>query len=147
MLLANTIFESFLAKYSIWLCSGFSVAQNGHFLRRGASTIWFVHHFVPLLPRLRIFLDQLRLAVPPRGGVSSSTTCSVAVIEGHQPKLWSRDFKSAPATYRSHRSSLSWSTPFMLAILRPQLRTCCVRSANVGCWDSHVARARPYQQN
>ena len=33
------IFEWFLAKYSIWLCSGFSVAQNGHFLRRGASTI------------------------------------------------------------------------------------------------------------
>jgi hypothetical protein len=68
MLLANTIFESFLAKYSIWLCSGFSVAQNGHFLRQGASTIWFfVNHFVPLLPRLRICLDQLRLAVPPRG--------------------------------------------------------------------------------
>ena len=31
MLLANTIFESFLAKHSIWLCTGFSVAQNGHF--------------------------------------------------------------------------------------------------------------------
>jgi hypothetical protein len=39
MLLANTIFESFLAKHSIWLCRGFSVAQNGHFLRQGPSTI------------------------------------------------------------------------------------------------------------
>ena len=33
-----------------------------------------------------------------KGGVSTSTTCSVAVIEVHQPKLWSLDFKFAPAT-------------------------------------------------
>jgi hypothetical protein len=39
MLFCNTIFEWFLAKYSIWLCTGFSVAQNGHFLWQGASTI------------------------------------------------------------------------------------------------------------
>jgi hypothetical protein len=39
MLFCNTIFEWLLAKYSIWLCTGFSVAQNGHFLWRGASTI------------------------------------------------------------------------------------------------------------
>jgi hypothetical protein len=39
MHLCNTIFKWFLAKISIWLCTGFSVAQNGHFLRRGASTI------------------------------------------------------------------------------------------------------------
>jgi hypothetical protein len=31
-----------------------------------------------------------------KGGVSTSTTCSVAVIEVHQPKLWSLDFKFAP---------------------------------------------------
>jgi hypothetical protein len=32
MLFCNIIFEWLLAKYSIWLCTGFSVAQNGHFL-------------------------------------------------------------------------------------------------------------------
>jgi hypothetical protein len=69
MLLASTIFESFRGVYYIWLCTGFWVAQNGKFLRRGASTLsLFVHHFLPLLPRLRIWLCQLRLAVPPRGG-------------------------------------------------------------------------------
>jgi hypothetical protein len=30
--LGRMIFEWFLAKYPIWLCTGFSVAQNGHFL-------------------------------------------------------------------------------------------------------------------
>ena len=39
MLFCYIIFKWFLAKYSIWLCTRFSVAQNGHFLRRGASTI------------------------------------------------------------------------------------------------------------
>jgi hypothetical protein len=44
------------------------VAQNGHFMRRGASTPgFFVNHIVPLLLPLRTCLDQLRLAVPPRG--------------------------------------------------------------------------------
>jgi hypothetical protein len=28
----DIIFKWFLAKYSIWLCTGFSVAQNSHFL-------------------------------------------------------------------------------------------------------------------
>ena len=30
-------------------------------------SIFSVHHFVPLLKRLRIFLDQLQLTLPPRG--------------------------------------------------------------------------------
>jgi hypothetical protein len=30
VLFCNTIFEWFLAKYSIWLCFGFSLAQNDH---------------------------------------------------------------------------------------------------------------------
>jgi hypothetical protein len=60
MLFCNIIFEWFLAKISIWLCSGFSVAQNDLFTRQGADAIYFfVHHFVPLLTRVRIFLDQL----------------------------------------------------------------------------------------
>jgi hypothetical protein len=44
-------------------------------------------------------LDQLRLAVPPRGGVSTSTTCCVAVIEVHQPKRLSLDWNFAPRAY------------------------------------------------
>ena len=34
-----------------------------------------------------------------KGGVSTSTTCSVAVIEVHQPKLLSLDLNFAPTTY------------------------------------------------
>ena len=34
-----------------------------------------------------------------KGGVSSSTVCSVAVIEVHKPKLLSFGFKFAPTTY------------------------------------------------
>jgi hypothetical protein len=49
-----------------WLFSG---SKLPFYVTTGAGTIcFFVHHFVPLLARLRIFLDQLRLAVPPRGG-------------------------------------------------------------------------------
>ena len=62
-----------------------------------------------------------------KGGVSTSTTCSVAVIEVHQPKLLSRDLNFAAITYRSHGPSASWSTPFMcgcyfLSVLGPWWR-------------------------
>ena len=45
---------------------------------------------MPLLPRLRICLDQLRLADRQGGRLNFNHNCSVAVIEGHQPKLLSR---------------------------------------------------------
>jgi hypothetical protein len=46
----------------------------------------FVHHFVPLLTRLRIFLDQLRLAgCTAKGGVSTPTVCPVAVVKQGAP--------------------------------------------------------------
>jgi hypothetical protein len=78
-----------------------------------------------------------------KGSASTSTACSVAVIKVHQPKLLSLDLNLAPTTYQPHGSSTFWSTPFILVFVTAQLRTCCVRSANVVCWDIHLARPRP----
>jgi hypothetical protein len=115
------------------------------FLRDEVQTpsIFFVHHFVPLLTRLRIFLDQLQLALPPRGGVSSSTVCSVAVIEVHKPKLLSFGLNFTPATYQrtDFRRPVQDSICFCL-LPHKYVHDVCVL-ANVVYCGIHLARPRP----
>jgi hypothetical protein len=83
-----------------------------------------------------------------KGGVSTSTTCSVAVIEVYQPKLLSRDLNFPPITYRSHGPSAFWSTPFMCGCYFPRyVHAACVRPmwcAVISIWDEHVRQAKSW---
>jgi hypothetical protein len=85
MLFCNIIFEWFLAKNNIYGSAvAFRLLKIITFRDEGQAPYqpsdFFVLHFVQLMARLRVFLDQLQLTVPPhKGGVSSSTACSVAV--------------------------------------------------------------------
>jgi hypothetical protein len=100
MLLGNIICECFLAKYSIWLCSGFSRCRHHLFfrtpLRAVAGTL--AHLFGPT-----------SAGCTAKGPVSSSTGCSVAVVKAHQPKLSSLDLNFTPTTYPPHGSSTFWA--------------------------------------
>jgi hypothetical protein len=138
MLFCNIISKwfLFLAKISIWLCSGFSVAQNGNFCDevQAPSDFSYTTSSRCWHTRALAWTNFGWLYRQGGGGVSTSTTCSVAVIEVHQPKLWSLDFKFAPTTsLRTDGSSAFCSILCMFLLLPAQLRAYCVRSANVGC--------------
>jgi hypothetical protein len=103
------------------------MAQNGHFLRRGADTIWFfVHHFVPLLADSRTCLYQLRLADRQGARLNFNHNCSVAVIEVHQPKLLSFGLYFTPATYEARIFDVLFKT--LYGIVRYRTNTYILRA-------------------
>jgi hypothetical protein len=105
-------------------------------------SIFSVHHFVPLLTRLGIFLEQLQLALLPRGASHLQPYALVAVIEVHKPKLLSFGLHFTPATYRRtdfrrpvQDSVCCWSLPH-----KYQHAACVwpMWGAGMSIWHDHV---------
>jgi hypothetical protein len=110
-----------------------------------------VQHHLIFRPPLRAVAGTLAHLFGPtsagcttKGGVSTSTTCSVAAIEVHQPKLLSLDLNFAPTTYlrtdlrRSVQGSVCFSY-FPRAIT--YIHAVCDRpmwGARISIWDDHV---------
>jgi hypothetical protein len=114
----------------------------------GADTIYFFR--TPLRAVADTLADLFRLTSADstaKGAVSSSTVCSVAVIEVHQPFFLSFGLNFAPAAYRrtDFRRPVQGSV-CMCLFVTAQIRTCCVCLATVVCCDINLARLRPRQQ-
>jgi hypothetical protein len=91
MILVNIIFEWFLAKCSMWLCF---VAFRWLKMTILRDEVQAPHQlFRTLLPAVAATPADLfgptSAGCTAKGGVSTSTACSVAVVNAHQPKRWS----------------------------------------------------------
>jgi hypothetical protein len=114
------------AKYFIWLCSSFSVAQSDIFIR-GEGQAPSVFFRTPLravagTPAHLFGPTSAGCTAKGKGGVTSPTACSVAVVKAHQPKISPLGLNFTPTTYRPHGSSTSCSRPCVLVLLPAQIR-------------------------
>jgi hypothetical protein len=90
------------------------------------------------------------LAVPPRGPSrpSSTATCSVAVIQAHQPKQLPFGFNFAPTTYLRTDLRRSVQDPLCLCYFpRKYLHAACVWPmwrAGMSIWHDHVHQTKSW---
>jgi hypothetical protein len=99
MLFCNIIFKLFLAKYSIWLCTGFSVAQNGAVVNAHQPKPWSLDfNFTTYdLPTARAF-DILAGAL--NASVTSSTNTYILCVIGQCAVLGDSFGTSTPTRQR-----------------------------------------------
>jgi hypothetical protein len=132
MLFCDIISEWLLvAKYSIWLCTGFLVAQKWPF-----SVTRCKHHLIFRTPLRAVCWHTCAPVwtnfgwLYRQGGRLNFNHVLCCCHRGaHQPKLLSLDLNFAP----THGPSTSCSRPFMFVLPPAQLRTCCVLCAIGQC--------------
>jgi hypothetical protein len=85
MHLGNIICECFPAKNAIWLYNGFPLRKMIIFRDEGRALSAFSYTTSPSCGALAHLFGLTSAALDPKGAVSSSTVCSIAVVKAQQP--------------------------------------------------------------